>query len=753
MPLTRSAAVLYRGFLAWFIKLLKATTNKSIRAWYFFLDQLQRVWRLRRRTILNRRKGSVSNADSDLNIHRASYQQLTILPSYDPSMRSISLHTLHPNPDTGSAAGAPDQNGSAIHSTLAGSTRPLLPANNAVSFLNSRAPASRSTSDLAGHRSQAPYTFSVRSFLRSSPRSSVSSPSPPHSLYTGGNPSAPSAPRSPRSPLPLHVAFDASPRPPPRVPRNLVPIPATAVQRYHRKVRIRNTRSKYTIEVGTKDFGSQKIVPGWIACTHPEGALYFFNPEKKIYTDANLYKHKNFEVITTCANRIFDEAKQQNIDLNDKSELVLELMDVKRSKQWKCGYYFVEHTSRSIFWAHPYEAEPIFGGVKGVKSQSHIKYAIEAQYWMHCELFPYDRRIPPDLFDELKEIIMHATAESITSDTSLAPFDREELGRMLDLTDYLQGNVHSSFSAIAEILSASGEKRFPHSMCVMARFLRMFARTKFFNFCGQIGARLDADQTVYYKDKRRKSVLLRILSPLLFGAPDIHTKGLKTIWVDQLVNHIPWKKFIDSLNSEWQEFTLYATVVLNANVAFLAVPGVDLGTGGTQSPAQVASYISIVASVGAVILGLLLVRQNRTKGRESAEEAALFMTKMTHSMFGTETLAILYSLPYALLMWGMVFFVLAFAFLVFDQTTLSTRGTVGSAGATVGLFVFCTIWAAWDNHLPRYWRSFMHGMLRRWKERVHREKNKGRSSGDEPRTPSPDHDSDTTGQSDTDGEP
>ncbi|KIJ66565.1 hypothetical protein HYDPIDRAFT_109616, partial [Hydnomerulius pinastri MD-312] len=300
---------------------------------------------------------------------------------------------------------------------------------------------------------------------------------------------------------------------------------------------------------------------------------------------------------------------------------------------------------------------------------------------MHCELFPVGRPIPRLLWEEIKLTLLHATAETITSETSLAPFDGEELSRMLELTKDLEDSVG---------------RQHPHALCVLARFARMFARTKFFNFCGQIGARLDADQTVYYNHRQHKSFFLRCMSPFLFGAPDVHAQGLKTIWVDQLVNHISWKRFIDKLNSEWQEFTLYGTVVLNANVAFLAVPTINY-------PAEIASYVSMICSVGAIILGLLLVRQNRTKGRDSAEEAVSFMTRMTYSMFGTETLAVLYSLPFALLMWGMIFFVLAFAFLVFQGTDQVTRASVGSAAALIGFFVIWTVWAAWDSYLPRYW--------------------------------------------------
>ena len=60
-------------------------------------------------------------------------------------------------------------------------------------------------------------------------------------------------------------------------------------------------------------------------------------------------------------------------------------------------------------------------------------------------------------------------------------------------------------------------------------------------------------------------------------------------------------------------------MLLNANVAFLAIPSVDPGD-HTRTPTQLASYISIVTSIGSVVIGLLLLRQHRTKPQDAADE-------------------------------------------------------------------------------------------------------------------------------------
>jgi hypothetical protein len=71
--------------------------------------------------------------------------------------------------------------------------------------------------------------------------------------------------------------------------------------------------------------------------------------------------------------------------------------------------------------------------------------------------------------------------------------------------------------------------------------------------------------------------------------------------------------------------------MLAANVAFLAIQGVVVvpqsgsGSGPSgwiiASPAQIASSISLVYSIGSIISGLLLVRRNRTIAMQDANTA------------------------------------------------------------------------------------------------------------------------------------
>ena len=81
--------------------------------------------------------------------------------------------------------------------------------------------------------------------------------------------------------------------------------------------------------------------------------------------------------------------------------------------------------------------------------------------------------------------------------------------------------------------------------------------------------------------------------------------------------------------------------MLTANVGFLAIPGVVLSnlsgssiTSKSQvviftSASQIASSLSVEASIGSIVIGLLLLRHNRTKQREDPEGAVSGQSRLT----------------------------------------------------------------------------------------------------------------------------
>ncbi|KAG2360579.1 hypothetical protein BDR07DRAFT_137445 [Suillus spraguei] len=407
--------------------------------------------------------------------------------------------------------------------------------------------------------------------------------------------------------------------------RKAKPIPASEVNRYKRKRPIPQTKDRVFIKPGEKVFKDR-----WKPLAHPEGALYYYDSTRRIYTDADLSRPSTLSAIEAFIDKLYNDAQANS--------------SVDITKDAQC-----------IFWLESFDAESLFENIRRVRNMGHIKHAIEAQYWTHCELFPYENRVTPVVLEELKQMIMHAAAVTLTSATSVSPFDKDELEKMLDLVMNIEGTLEGEFT---------------HTRCVVARFMSEFTKARFFNFCGQPGARLDSDQTIYFKDHDHQSLLFIITSFLLFGAPRAHQEDLNTIWVDRIINRVLWNQFMGKLNDEWTGLALSATVILNANMAFLAISSV-------QDVAKLLSYLSTACSIAVVLLVLLLVRQNQQK---DCERASFFTT-------GTEALAITYSLPYGLLMWALLCFAAGLGNLIFGTENQWTRGAVGFVASLVVCFV------------------------------------------------------------------
>ncbi|KAG1720878.1 hypothetical protein EDB19DRAFT_1859964 [Suillus lakei] len=370
-------------------------------------------------------------------------------------------------------------------------------------------------------------------------------------------------------------------------------------------------------------------VEGWEPLTHPEGALFFYQPYKRVFTDADIRDPETAVQINKAVKMAYEGARKADISLDLSVELALELIGKE-----SCGYYFADHKRRVIFWFEDYQNIELMNDVRGVKRKSHVKYALDSQYWRHIELFPNKRVLPEDIVVKLKEIVMHAHADNITSETCLAPFAPNEVASMLGLVDLLKDSTN---------------KEREHSVWIAARFMRLFCNAKFVNFCGQPGARLDVDQSLYGEYDTRSKKIIRVMNVILFGSPDVQSKAIRTIWVDETIVHPRWKDFTDRLTIEWNGYTIFSTVMLAVDISFLAVPAV-----ATQTPAVVLAYLSSLCAMGSLVVSLILAGQVNDSRRGSAAAVASFMVKISRSMFGLESLALMLSLPFALLIWGSV---------------------------------------------------------------------------------------------------
>ncbi|KAJ7206852.1 hypothetical protein GGX14DRAFT_567934 [Mycena pura] len=330
-----------------------------------------------------------------------------------------------------------------------------------------------------------------------------------------------------------------------------------------------------------------KTPVGWIAHVHPEGALYYVHDEKRIFTDAHLH----IDAVSDTVAAFIDKIEGRYADNGTSPyahgvDLVLDLVKSENGEML-CGYYFVDHRERIVFWDDEFELDRLEHAqeVQGVTSAQHITISVT-----------------PMLIAELRDVLIHHIGDAMTSPTSTVTSSVEDLLKMLTVVESMEENAKSDLSG---------------SACILGRFMWTFTSQMFYHFYGEPCARLDKTQSVYGHVSQH-SLLIKTVAPVLLYAPLTHMRMFEEVYADEIVSHVQWRRVIELLDQEWQQLTLFATVLLNSDIAFLAIPTVDNGNHAPKSVAQIAAYMSVVASLGSVVVGLFLSRLNRK--RRDAED-------------------------------------------------------------------------------------------------------------------------------------
>ncbi|KAJ7860912.1 hypothetical protein B0H13DRAFT_2568763 [Mycena leptocephala] len=418
----------------------------------------------------------------------------------------------------------------------------------------------------------------------------------------------------------------------------------------------------------------------WKAHRHPEGALYFAHEQNRIFTDAYLYDNSVLAQITCAVDQLLARPGVQSL-LNTESshiDVVLDLMKESPEND-ECGYYFVDHCERVIFWldffnmsietsshVSEYPAPPNM-----VETLIVVEMALEIEYWS------VEFRM---VLHELRDTIIYSVGDAMSSPTTTLSYPADFLVRMLTLTTEMSN----------QLTAATGESTLLNmnhgSVAFLARFMKEFARERFFHFHGEKTPRLNNDQSVYGHNPKR-SYLITLISPLLFNAPLHHLHAMEIVNMDQLINYSSWYQLIAALRTEWQELVLYGTLILNTNVGFLAIPAT-----GNSRAGQVASYASICFGLGSIILGIILVRKYRSERPDvpDLDRAVAFFQQHGWTSYGLEALSIVHSLPYALMIWG-----------------IEVRGIMLATVVTVCIAIMGFIWTekyfSWDRKTEEWW--------------------------------------------------
>ncbi|EMD35446.1 hypothetical protein CERSUDRAFT_75041 [Gelatoporia subvermispora B] len=458
--------------------------------------------------------------------------------------------------------------------------------------------------------------------------------------------------------------------------------PISAIQRYDKGIAVLRQREK----------AKENLPSAWEPHTHPEGALYWclLDSHRRVYTDAYFCDPSIAAEIAAFLVQVDDIIHYQSVPLPPDYESVLSGETVR------C---------------------PDIAGIQGATSAAHIKHEIETKYWTHWEMFPYGHKVPEAVFTELMGTIIYGNIDRMTSTVSTVAYNPEELHRMLSFVSSAKdlGDTDHTASLMGKNIR---HKRTLDVHLWLAAYRTPWKRSdilpsthhRFLNFHGQATARLCRDQTIYGQSSYVRSPLINILSPFLLNAPEAYLRDLEQTWIDGIIVDEQWHNILTHIVGGWKYFLLLATILLNANVAFLAIPSVDNGELTKRSAAQIASYVSMIFSMGSMLQSLLLTRQYRANVRDSADKVVRFLLKV-HPTLALETLAIIYSLPYALLIWASVTFAAAFCFECFlKHGDVSTVIAAIPGSIVVSLITLCIFTAReehWETALRMIWSNLM----------------------------------------------
>jgi len=99
-----------------------------------------------------------------------------------------------------------------------------------------------------------------------------------------------------------------------------------------------------------------------------------------------MYDREELLIITESANQLLTDLTNKVLDesvtLPNEIELVLEIHTQGTEKI--CGYYFVEHSSRCLFWLEQFDAEGICDEIKVVVSMSHLRKSVSHRTMCHA---------------------------------------------------------------------------------------------------------------------------------------------------------------------------------------------------------------------------------------------------------------------------------------------------------------------------------------------------------------------------------
>ncbi|KAK0239657.1 hypothetical protein EDD85DRAFT_457948 [Armillaria nabsnona] len=422
------------------------------------------------------------------------------------------------------------------------------------------------------------------------------------------------------------------------------------------------SHAKFTVPAMQTDFnsyrrispqtGEEEVLPvGWTKHTHSDGKPYFHHEHDKIITEECLYDRGVAEKVAIYIGILKDaiSKRSESFDRIKSWHLYVEITEYELSvwegdDRFRCRYYFVNHDAECIFWLSKCRLDGYLLELRGEMSPDLIRRYLQKEYWIHHYYFSDLHRLTKAQWKSVKESILLAEADVNMSET---------VSTVSCSIDKLK--IMSKSIILAEELNASQ---------VAASYMMALLRDQILNYHGQRHARTYRGDSIYGYDyiNAKRTIPFRTINLLLFYAPIKNYTSLHKVWVDRLISRGPWRHLIEQITDKWQQHVGMATILLAVNMAFLAILSVD-DKGASQqhrSVTHILCYLSVASNMATIIIGLSLMNHHNALKHFDVAVVTDFLERHWQMNIGFERLSIMYSTPYALLMWGLVSFLASF---------------------------------------------------------------------------------------------
>ncbi|KAI0090331.1 hypothetical protein BDY19DRAFT_992535 [Irpex rosettiformis] len=417
----------------------------------------------------------------------------------------------------------------------------------------------------------------------------------------------------------------------------------------------------------------------WMPCESPEGSIYFREASHNIVTFVDLYNDNYRDGVSECALHLLHKIRNQQEPMPEDTEIAIMLEDYDEDG-YGYGYYLTSWEKRCVFWLDDVDYEFVTRDARVCITESHIGKHVEYLFWYVREC-QHSLIYPDDVIDEMKNVLNLGVFDHITSNNSIFPYDRVEASEILRCLDRVKPSQKSA-----------------SDMWIVARCKQNLTEYKFLNYHGERGARIHRDDSVLKNTIRReRSLLFKLVTPFLFFMPSVYMKEIESVWIDETVDWISWRKFITLLLRDWNQSITPATVILSANVGFLAIQSIDTDS-PNRSATQIVSYISSVLSFFNFITVQILSHQHRYSESFSATKACNFLERRSQQFLGLESVALTFSLPTALFIWSMLTFLTSLMIVFFWRTSLATRISLGTMLTILISITVLLLWLDWNSH-------------------------------------------------------